>query len=568
MTTIKQRRGTAAQWTTANPVLAAGEPGVETDTGNHKVGDGTTAWNSLKTTNSATYVPAYVVAAPSGSAATDTANIQAAITTAQAVGATVRLVVGTYQINAPINITGPVALEGAGRNGTQLKATSAIATVLNATSTTPGLMRDFQINGNSLATNCHTLNTAEGSVPWVIENLECYGATGYQYVNTGCEDTVYRACINAGNESLPTTTPNAIQISTPGGAVSLIACEFFGQIEVSVQQLNVDGGVGGPFYLHAPGGSANIVQLNGVYIYDGGLSSRACISAADAGGLPCVSMNGCYLVAQVVADFVSGGGMQAGASTVSANDCVFVQTAGLGATPTSHVLNATAGNLTLSGGASTLTGTLLPATTGPVVRVSSPVAGLSSAPAPAPSAGGALGCIPISGRYYTPDGDTTTAGFSAAGDIRAAPFHLSVPSTLYRIGAMVTTIGDAGSKVRLGVYTDSGGKPGALVVDAGQIAGDSAAAQEITLGTPLALAPGRYWLVAAGQTFSTTSPVMRSLATSGTEAVGAGSLSNAVGLASPLPGFSGSGVTGALPGTFPAISDQTNVVKVAVRFGS
>lgn len=44
---FKFRRGTAAEWTTANPVLLAGEPGLETDTGKIKYGDGTTAWNSL-----------------------------------------------------------------------------------------------------------------------------------------------------------------------------------------------------------------------------------------------------------------------------------------------------------------------------------------------------------------------------------------------------------------------------------------------------------------------------------------------------------------------------------------
>jgi len=41
------RRDTATNWTTANPVLALGEPGVETDTLKVKVGDGATAWNSL-----------------------------------------------------------------------------------------------------------------------------------------------------------------------------------------------------------------------------------------------------------------------------------------------------------------------------------------------------------------------------------------------------------------------------------------------------------------------------------------------------------------------------------------
>jgi hypothetical protein len=45
---IELREGTAANWTTANPVLGAGEPGYETDTGRIKVGDGTTIWNNLK----------------------------------------------------------------------------------------------------------------------------------------------------------------------------------------------------------------------------------------------------------------------------------------------------------------------------------------------------------------------------------------------------------------------------------------------------------------------------------------------------------------------------------------
>lgn len=44
---IKWRRDTAANWTSSNPVLAQGEPGFETDTGNYKIGDGTTAWTSL-----------------------------------------------------------------------------------------------------------------------------------------------------------------------------------------------------------------------------------------------------------------------------------------------------------------------------------------------------------------------------------------------------------------------------------------------------------------------------------------------------------------------------------------
>lgn len=46
-TKIQIRRGTASQWTSANPVLLSGEQGYETDTKKIKIGDGTTSWNSL-----------------------------------------------------------------------------------------------------------------------------------------------------------------------------------------------------------------------------------------------------------------------------------------------------------------------------------------------------------------------------------------------------------------------------------------------------------------------------------------------------------------------------------------
>lgn len=54
---IQVRRDTALNWTTADPILAQGEPGYETDTGMLKIGDGTTEWLSL---------PYYAPSVPSG----------------------------------------------------------------------------------------------------------------------------------------------------------------------------------------------------------------------------------------------------------------------------------------------------------------------------------------------------------------------------------------------------------------------------------------------------------------------------------------------------------------------
>ena len=55
MTTLKTkivlRNDLAAQWQQYNPILLAGEAGVEVDTGLFKIGDGVTAWNSLDYAN-------------------------------------------------------------------------------------------------------------------------------------------------------------------------------------------------------------------------------------------------------------------------------------------------------------------------------------------------------------------------------------------------------------------------------------------------------------------------------------------------------------------------------------
>ena len=46
-TLIQVRRGSTSDWAAGSIVLSAGEWGLDTTTGRYKIGDGTTAWNSL-----------------------------------------------------------------------------------------------------------------------------------------------------------------------------------------------------------------------------------------------------------------------------------------------------------------------------------------------------------------------------------------------------------------------------------------------------------------------------------------------------------------------------------------
>lgn len=79
--TIQVRRDTAANWTSRNPTLAAGEVGFETDALKAKIGDGSTAWTSLR-----------YLHIPASTAAGDLAYYSAATTPA-------RLAIGTaYQV--------------------------------------------------------------------------------------------------------------------------------------------------------------------------------------------------------------------------------------------------------------------------------------------------------------------------------------------------------------------------------------------------------------------------------------------------------------------------------------
>jgi hypothetical protein len=83
VTQVQVRRGTASQWTSANPTLASGEWGFETDTGKVKIGNGSTAWNSLGYTGAGDIegVTASTGLTGGGTSGTVTLSIDSTVTT-------------------------------------------------------------------------------------------------------------------------------------------------------------------------------------------------------------------------------------------------------------------------------------------------------------------------------------------------------------------------------------------------------------------------------------------------------------------------------------------------------
>jgi hypothetical protein len=104
---IQLRRGTTAQWASADPVLARGEMGVDIQTFESRIGDGVLPWSQLPTaadaaTNAALAVAARDAADIFASDAADSA-LEASVTTQDGIAAVSAL---TIQAQAAASATG------------------------------------------------------------------------------------------------------------------------------------------------------------------------------------------------------------------------------------------------------------------------------------------------------------------------------------------------------------------------------------------------------------------------------------------------------------------------------
>jgi hypothetical protein len=164
-TRMQQRRGTAQQWTDADPILAAGEIGFETDTSQFKIGDGVNAWSDLSYFKNLEdlggtlddYVPLTQKGAANGVATLDgTGNIPAS--------QLANIIDGAPAALDTLNEIATIIGDGGSLVGTLIGNIAQMDTVLNGLGadmvTVEGDVVDIQNNINTIETNLQNLETS------------------------------------------------------------------------------------------------------------------------------------------------------------------------------------------------------------------------------------------------------------------------------------------------------------------------------------------------------------------------------------------------------------------------
>ena len=175
--TIQPRRGTAAAWTSANPVLAEGELGYETDTGLSKRGDGSSQWNDVRYEASAIAVDVRSYGATANGTTDDSGAFQDAIDAVGAAGGgTVFIPRGTYLLsNGLVFDTTRVALIGAGFQGTViLNYDGNDANAITITTQTGVRLENFRL-----------IKTGGTGTNGIVFNYTATAITNYRWMLTG-----------------------------------------------------------------------------------------------------------------------------------------------------------------------------------------------------------------------------------------------------------------------------------------------------------------------------------------------------------------------------------------------
>jgi len=232
---LQNRRDTAANWTTNNPTLAAGEIGYETDTGKLKIGTGSANWTTLGYTQNGTVTSIIAGTGLTGGTITSTGTVALSTPVSVANGGTGISSFGTGVATflgtpSSANLAAAVTDEtGSGLLvfGTSPTINTAIINGLNGSNVATGTVVDSRVRGlnenanivASAATGTINLNVGTASVWYYTTNATANHTLNIRYsatvslntfLNTGDAVTVVWMNTNGATAYYP----NVIQIDT------------------------------------------------------------------------------------------------------------------------------------------------------------------------------------------------------------------------------------------------------------------------------------------------------------------------------------------------------------------
>ena len=219
---IQLRRGNAQEWANVNPTLAQGELGIELDTGRFKIGDGVSAWNTLKyerPVESVTNTPSTLVQRDSDG------NFSAGTITATLIGnaSTASRLASPRQIQLDGDIQGSAVFDGS-QNLTITTNTALVSTLphYDGTLSSSGTYTKLTVDAKGLITNASNPTTlAEYGLD---TNIEGTGAQPYDLDLQAVADLTTVGMVtrtSGGNMATRTIVGSATRISvTNGNAVA------------------------------------------------------------------------------------------------------------------------------------------------------------------------------------------------------------------------------------------------------------------------------------------------------------------------------------------------------------
>lgn len=164
-------------------------------------------------------------------------------------------------------------------------------------------------------------------------------------------------------------------------------------------------------------------------------------------------------------------------------------------------------------------------------------------------------------------GATSATTMSTTGDLACSPIYVAADCTIDRFVLTVTAVAGTPSLWRLGLYADAGVTahpyPGALIIDAGTVTGETLGVKSITVATPISLTAGIYWI--AGKPEGSNYSGVR-----GTSSAVWGVIPSSSAAADETPsGYRYAATGNGLPASWPAygVGGLTGTIAIAPRVG-